>query len=87
MYKWIGIFSELDLSFSSWIYLLVFLTLIISFVFVMILNINNVTHRRYTSFFACSLSLIIFGIVGFIVASLLFFIIYALKSDFKKDYD
>lgn len=87
MYKWIGIFSELDLSLSSWIYLIVLLILIISFIFVLILNIKNVAHRRYTSFFACFLSLIIFGIVGFIVTSLLFFIIYALKSDFKKDYD
>ncbi len=87
MYKWIGIFSELDLSFSGWIYLLIFLTVIISFVFVLILNINNVTYRRYTSFFACLLSLILFGIVGFIVVSVLFSIIYALKSDFKKDYD
>lgn len=87
MYKWFGVLSELDLTISSWIFLLVFLILILSFGFFLILNIKNNKDKNYASFFSILISLFLFGIVGFLVISTLFFIIYALKSDFKKDYE
>ena len=87
MYKWFGVLSELDLTISSWIFLLFFLILILSFGFFLILNIKNNKDKNYASFFSILISLFLFGIVGFLVISTLFFIIYALKSDFKKDYE
>ena len=87
MYKWIGVLSEFDFSISGWIYTLIFLMLLISFLFVLILNIKTIKQRQLFSFFACLSSLFIFGIAGFFILTALFFIIYALKSDFKKDYD
>ena len=87
MYKWFGIFSELDLSISGWFFLIIFLILILSFGFFLILNVKNNKNRVYATFITILASLFLFGIVGFLVISTLFFIIYALRSDFKKDYE
>ena len=81
-----GILPNFSLSFIQWVFLVVFGSVISVFFNFLLLKKKIPYSPIIVNFLYCISTLVAFGIVGFGYIGVLYFVTYALYSDFRKDY-